>query len=232
MGTAAACSNDRFAGLAASMLVSTRRVLGERAVAGAVDLVARLELGHVLADGLDRSGEGPARVGRLGRANAEARRGASRTAGRSCSATCPCRRWRRPPARAPRRRRSWAWRSPRVGARLGRRAVAVLDDRLHRLHSDGDGRGLASGSSVPACMAIPQRPGDPTGSLDWSARYWCTSRTHTAPSPAADATRLVESRRTSPTANTPGTRGLEWQARRVVFRWSGHDEAPVVACDV
>ena len=37
------------------------------------------------------------------------------------------------------------------------------------------------------------------------ARYLCTSITAIAPSPTADATRLAESDRTSPAANTPGT---------------------------
>src|SRR2546426_500851 len=48
-------------------------VVGAGAVAGAVDLIARNELGHVLADGLDRSGHTPARVGGLGPAEPEAR---------------------------------------------------------------------------------------------------------------------------------------------------------------
>ena len=47
-------------------------ILGEGAVTGAVDLVARLELGHVSADGLDRAGQTPARVERLGPAEPEA----------------------------------------------------------------------------------------------------------------------------------------------------------------
>src|ERR671921_2519196 len=36
------------------------------------------------------------------------------------------------------------------------------------------------------------------------ARYSCTERMQTLPSPTADATRLTEPCRTSPTANTPG----------------------------
>jgi len=46
--------------------------LGERAVTGAVNFVARLELGHVLTDGLDDAGQTPARIGRLGPSEAEA----------------------------------------------------------------------------------------------------------------------------------------------------------------
>ena len=46
-------------------------ILGERAVTGAVDLVARLELGHLLTDGLDDAAQTPAWVGRLGPADAE-----------------------------------------------------------------------------------------------------------------------------------------------------------------
>ena len=57
VGTAAACSKVRLAGLSAR--VSSRRggVLGEGTVAGAEHLVADLEPGHVLADRLDRSSD-------------------------------------------------------------------------------------------------------------------------------------------------------------------------------
>ena len=51
VGTAA-CSKVRFAGLRECVRSGTR-VLGERAVAGAEDGVARLKLRHVLADRLD-----------------------------------------------------------------------------------------------------------------------------------------------------------------------------------
>jgi hypothetical protein len=37
------------------------------------------------------------------------------------------------------------------------------------------------------------------------ARYWCTWWIHTEPSPTAEATRLTDPCRTSPTAKTPGT---------------------------
>lgn len=40
-------------------------------------------------------------------------------------------------------------------------------------------------------------------------RWSCTRRTAVAPSPTADATRLIERKRGSPTANTPGIDGLE-----------------------
>src|SRR3712207_9510757 len=36
------------------------------------------------------------------------------------------------------------------------------------------------------------------------ARYWCTRWIAMAPSPTAEATRFIESSRTSPAANTPG----------------------------
>src|SRR4029079_11452492 len=39
-----------------------------------------------------------------------------------------------------------------------------------------------------------------------SFRYSCTNWTAIAPSPTAEATRLTESERTSPAANTPGRR--------------------------
>ena len=45
----------------------------------------------------------------------------------------------------------------------------------------------------------------------WTARYSCTSRTHTAPSPAADATRSVESRPHVTDGEHAGKCGLEWQ---------------------
>ena len=51
---------------------SGRDVLGERPVAGAVDLVAPLEAGDVLADGLDGSGEAAAGIERLWPTKAEA----------------------------------------------------------------------------------------------------------------------------------------------------------------
>ena len=132
MGIAAACSKDRFAGLRASWSLR-RAVLGEGPVAGAVDVVARLELRHVLAHGLDRSREGPARVRRLGRANAEAREADRGTADRSSHATCLDPRLPRRPAPGSRRPRSSGARSRRVVAPSRARAVHVLDDRLHRL---------------------------------------------------------------------------------------------------
>ena len=72
MGTAAACSNDRFAGLRASCPGSDDVRTRRRSRRSAVDLVARLELGDVLADGLDRSREAPPGLRRLGRAEPEA----------------------------------------------------------------------------------------------------------------------------------------------------------------
>ena len=50
------------------------RVLGEGAIATAVDLIARRELGHVLADGLDRPGETAARIRSLRRGGARSPR--------------------------------------------------------------------------------------------------------------------------------------------------------------
>ena len=72
VGTAAACSKVRFAGLGASMSARAQCVLGEGAVAGAEDLVARLELRHVLADRLDRPRDIHAPNASLGRAEPEA----------------------------------------------------------------------------------------------------------------------------------------------------------------
>ena len=64
------------------------------------------------------------------------------------------------------------------------------------------------------------------------------SRTHTAPSPAAEATRLIEPCRTSPTANTPGivvsnmtgerSRG---DVKATVAVSTGRDVAPGVTLD-
>ena len=71
-GIAAACSKERIGGLRASSPTSSAGILGEGAVTGAVDLVARLELGHVPADGLDGAGQTPARVGGLGPAEPKA----------------------------------------------------------------------------------------------------------------------------------------------------------------
>src|SRR5688572_3262711 len=55
MGAAAACSKVRLAGLGGQPVRAGGRVLGERAVARAVHLVARREAGHAGADGFDRS---------------------------------------------------------------------------------------------------------------------------------------------------------------------------------
>ena len=41
--------------------------------------------------------------------------------------------------------------------------------------------------------------------LSYSDRYWWTNWTAIAPSPTAEATRLTDDARTSPTAKTPGT---------------------------
>ena len=38
----------------------------------------------------------------------------------------------------------------------------------------------------------------------WAARYWCSCETTTEPSPTAEATRLTDECRTSPTAKKPG----------------------------
>ena len=50
-----------------------------------------------------------------------------------------------------------------------------------------------------AVLRVPSAP------LQIVARYRCTKYTDIAPSPTAEATRFIESRRTSPAANTPGT---------------------------
>ena len=55
--TAAACSNVRLAGFGAERVLGRGRVLGERAVAPAEDLVAGLEARHVRADRLDGAGD-------------------------------------------------------------------------------------------------------------------------------------------------------------------------------
>ena len=47
--------------------------------------------------------------------------------------------------------------------------------------------------------------GNRSGSAHWCSRYVCRSWIAMAPSPTADATRLIELARTSPAANTPGT---------------------------
>jgi hypothetical protein len=59
MGTAAACSKVKLAGLRAGKVALPRtRVLGERAGRGHdVDLVARTEPGHAAAHSLDDTGE-------------------------------------------------------------------------------------------------------------------------------------------------------------------------------
>jgi len=72
-GTAAACSKDRFAGLAASRPRLSPGARSEGAVAGAADVIARLELRDVRASGLDRPGQAPAWVAGLGRAEPEGR---------------------------------------------------------------------------------------------------------------------------------------------------------------
>ncbi len=53
--TVAACSKVRLAGLAPATVLGHGRVLGERAVAPAEDLIARPEPRHARADGLDRA---------------------------------------------------------------------------------------------------------------------------------------------------------------------------------
>jgi len=73
MGTAAACSKVRFAGLGREPVRSSACVLGEGAAAGAEHLVTRLEPGHVLADRLDASRHVIAADGVLGSAEPEAR---------------------------------------------------------------------------------------------------------------------------------------------------------------
>ena len=63
IGTAAACSNVRFAGFRASLSAPRRHVLGERAAfRDAEDFVARFELRNVCANGFDDAGDAPARV--------------------------------------------------------------------------------------------------------------------------------------------------------------------------
>src|SRR5579859_7559522 len=73
-GTAAAWSKERFAGLGASRPARVRAYSAKAAVAGAEDLIARLELRHVLAGGVHHSGHAPARIEVLGLAEPEARR--------------------------------------------------------------------------------------------------------------------------------------------------------------
>ena len=73
IGTAAACSKERFAGLRRELARLGASVLGERALARAVDLVAGREGGHLRADGLDGSCHAAPRVRGLGRAEPEAR---------------------------------------------------------------------------------------------------------------------------------------------------------------
>src|SRR5690606_3550756 len=55
--------------------------------------------------------------------------------------------------------------------------------------------------------AGPGRGGDlgGHGHLRGAVRCWCTSEMTTDPSPTAEATRLTDPARTSPTANRPGT---------------------------
>jgi hypothetical protein len=68
VGTAAACSKLRFAGLGAHLVGSRARELGEGAGKGAELLVAWPKPAHVLADRLDASGDVHAQDAGLGRA--------------------------------------------------------------------------------------------------------------------------------------------------------------------
>jgi hypothetical protein len=69
-------TDARFGQLQTLWQYGRERLTGRRAVAGAVDLIARLEPGHLPAGGLDRPGQAAARVGGLGPAQPET---ASRT---------------------------------------------------------------------------------------------------------------------------------------------------------
>ena len=187
-------------------------VLGEGAVAGAVDLVARLELGHVLADGLDRSGEGPARVGGLGRADAEARE-AHRV--RQAGHAVP-RAHVDAGGRHPHEYLVVADRRPgelvELQDALGLGAVAVLHDCLHRLHSGRDGRGVCERvertrlHGFPAWAVIRPDPWDSVGEVLVHEPY-----AHGAFSGSRrDALGRVASHVTD--GEHAGKRGLEWQA--------------------
>ena len=60
-------------------------------------------------------------------------------------------------------------------------------------------------NSVDDCEPV-RKPVHPEAILaGLPSRYWWTCWMTTEPSPTADATRLTDCARTSPTANTPGT---------------------------
>jgi DNA ligase-1 len=153
--------------------------------------------------GRQRGDHAGAAVGRL----VPVRPGAGRGTGRA---------GRRPAAGRTRRHLRAAGRAGRGGVRPGRRSGPLLQGVA----------GLRSGGALSRPERRPAVPGPradvPTGSvptglgaacgrrqpcgtrLPACSRYSCTSRTDIEPSPTADATRLIEPLRTSPTANTPG----------------------------
>jgi len=120
-------------------------VLGEGAVTGAVNLVARRELGHVRTDGLDDAGQTPARVGRLGPAETEAHDAHELGQTRHQMPGTPIH------AGSPHLYQDLVVADDRpVDLRqsedlFGCGAVVVLDDRLHRLGVGGRGRRLDRG---------------------------------------------------------------------------------------
>ena len=95
---------------------------------------------------------------------------------------------------------------------------------------------VAAGAS--RSPAGPRRVHQPRRSAFASARYWCTSDTTTEPSPTAEATRLTDPARTSPTAKSPGTDVSCAQAGRSSAQapasshvGPGEEEAPPVTHD-
>ncbi len=84
-------------------------------------------------------------------------------------------------------------RSP-AGLRALQERKANVDNRIEE----------SSGGQAFEPVAPDESAGGQSATAVWSARKRWTSSTAIAPSPTAAATRLVEPRRTSPAANTPG----------------------------
>src|SRR6266566_7468231 len=132
-------------------------VRGEGSVAGAVDLIARLEPGHLLTGGLDRSRQAATGVGGLGPAKPEARQ------------TDGVRQARHQMPRAPVHAGGMHPHEDLVGCDrrpgdlgepehlLGRRAVLILDDRRHRFHRGGAVRHRGPLSRGVACGEATRR---------------------------------------------------------------------------
>jgi hypothetical protein len=89
-----------------------------------------------------------------------------------------------------------------------RAALLVLRDQDERGGTSTIGRSYTDARILSPTRARPPTPGRggtrTAQRCQWvNARYSCTDRTAADPSPTADATRLVEPERRSPTANSP-----------------------------